>query len=514
MDDELEVTAKLKLDTTEAEQQLQSLTDKATKKTAQATKVTSTVDKGVKLPEGAQKSLKEMFSGDKGLENVGKVAQGAMSGVNGLSGALTGILPKLGVVTAIVSLLVKLFQGTDTMAKVLVEFNKLWKDLQQLMSPIISLLGDIILVIIQLVKDLLPLLQPVIDVIALALEQVLEVLKVLEPIIRLVGKAFEFVYSIIKGLVKLLTFGLVDLGETTGSTSGTKKGDWKSSLDVWETTGDTTEQQQVDEGKKTNTFLSKISDFLNKIVDSISNVFTKIKDFLSPVFDAFKVVFDGIKSAINWLSENIIKPIYNVIVSIYNNLVKPVIDFFTELIDWTRNFFSKLWDGIKGVFTKTATSTWEGVKDFGSNLFSGWFADKSKGFGGGIFSKQGRWSNGYQVGDVLGTIGDIGAGIVGKGWLWEDGGTLPTYQNSGTLDLGAQVWGMSEQGNPEFLFNAGGHKSVINAGILEDAMYSAFMKAYSQQSTKLEVSTKSTGSDAMRALANALLPYLKFNLGR
>lgn len=44
------------------------------------------------------------------------------------------------------------------------------------------------------------------------------------------------------------------------------------------------------------------------------------------------------------------------------------------------------------------------------------------------------------------------------------------YANGGSLDLGTQVWGMNEKGNPEFMFNAGGYDSVINADILERAI--------------------------------------------
>jgi hypothetical protein len=77
------------------------------------------------------------------------------------------------------------------------------------------------------------------------------------------------------------------------------------------------------------------------------------------------------------------------------------------------------------------------------------------------------------VTNTFGLISSITAIVAGIGMIVGAIGTIPKidgYANGGSLDMGTQIWGMNEKGNPEFMFNAGGYDSVINADILERAI--------------------------------------------
>ena len=84
------------------------------------------------------------------------------------------------------------------------------------------------------------------------------------------------------------------------------------------------------------------------------------------------------------------------------------------------------------------------------------------------------------------------------------------------MQTGTQIWGMNEQGNPEFMFNAGGRDTVVNADILAEAVYSGVVRAISGKQTtqRIEVGVKEGTPAGPRELAQWLLPSLKFALGR
>ena len=90
------------------------------------------------------------------------------------------------------------------------------------------------------------------------------------------------------------------------------------------------------------------------------------------------------------------------------------------------------------------------------------------------------------------------------------------HAQGGTLQTGAQIWGMNEQGNPEFMFNAGGRDTVVNADILAEAVYNGVVRAISGRQTtqRIEVGVKEGAPAGPRELAQWLLPSLKFALGR
>lgn len=86
------------------------------------------------------------------------------------------------------------------------------------------------------------------------------------------------------------------------------------------------------------------------------------------------------------------------------------------------------------------------------------------------------------------------------------------YADGGSLDLGTQIWGMNEKGNPEFMFNAGGYDSVINADILEKAIAkgtaSAIISSGLLESSNQELVIKGDRIDN-DALARAIFPALQ-----
>ena len=519
-EDKIELTAKLKLDTTDAEKQLENLSVKTKVK---STETKATQPKKIKLDDEAANSLKGLFTGDKGLENIGKLAKSATGGINGMTSGMEGLAQGatklagvLGIVAAVVSLVVKLFQGTDSWNQIQQALAGTLNTLREMMSGILSITADLISTLLQIVKDILPILQPVLDQIAFALKIVTLVLQILEPIIKAIGEAFTAVYDIFKGFLKDVTG--IDMGAITGTTTGTVQADYNSSLDTWETSGSiVVENKQLEEQKETNKRLGFLGELINGIGEFIGGVLSALKPFLEPILNVIKGILEFLKpifitlgnvvksifsNILEPLFNNVLKPLYeNVLKPLYENIMKPIFDFVSQIFDFVSGFFTNLWKGLE----EGLSLIWKVTKDTAKNVFSGFSASKDLGFGAGLFTSKGRWGNGYQFGDLTGSALDFTLGLFGKGWLWDDGGTL---------DIGAQVWGMNEKGNPEFLFNAGGHDTVINADILEDAMYQAQVRANSNRSGKLEVSLKEGTPAGPRELVNWILPSLKFQLGK
>ena len=91
-------------------------------------------------------------------------------------------------------------------------------------------------------------------------------------------------------------------------------------------------------------------------------------------------------------------------------------------------------------------------------------------------------------------------------------GMIPKFYDGGSLDMGTQIWGMNEKGNPEFMFNAGGYDSVINADILEKAIArgteSAIISSGLLASSNQELIIKGDRIDN-DALARAIFPALQ-----
>lgn len=514
-EEDVQLTAKLSLDTSEAEKKLSDL-GKDTKST-KSLKVELPKDTSVKLPEKATKSLDNLFDGPKGLSNLGKVLKGATSGINGVINSIQGVMGSfsgsklmgvLSIVTAIVALFIKLMQGSDSWEAVTRSFSEFISTLRDDLAPIFATLADILVPLINSLSAVLsPLmeilsslvstaLQPVI-LLARALEQLATLLEaiaqpfveiinlvnelssgsmntlanlldyistVLQPVIsffNLLANAIVLVGNEIKNFITNITGGLITFDQFT-TTTGQQTGGYTSSLDVWQTSS-----------------ASSLSSASSALEDSAKS-WSELGNRFTQLFEEF-----------------------------WDNLTTKVADFWEGVATLASQTWSQVAEWAKGVWDSIAQwgrEMWQSVLDFFTNAFTigGTGGQTGQGFGGGLFNETGRWGNGYQFGDIVGSVLDFGAGLVGKGWLWADGGTLGT---------GAQVWGMNEQGNPEFLFNAGGHDTVINKEILSDAMYQAMVKAQGATSpTRIEVSVKPGTPSGPKELVQMILPSLKFAL--
>jgi len=468
-DEKIIVEASLRLDTTEAKKQLENLS--GTTGTG-AVEVSLPKDTEIKVPKEATKSFKEIFTGDKGLANVGKVARGALGGINGLAGSISSLLPALGAVAAAIMLIVKLLQGTDTLKAIMEQWNSLMNAVQEIMAPLLSVVGDIVIVLLQMVESILPILQPAIDMLTFQLSMLAQILELITPVIEFVGQAFTFLWDIMKNIISAITFGLVNLGTVRGSTTGLKTENTKTSLDTWEvsgeekpTAGDKLIADTVAEGTKaTGGFFTNLIDgvvsffepILNVWADILRSIWDVIMKIVAPIADAIVAVLNIVASALNGIA------------SVFNGVVG-VIKSILELIQSAFSFLAGIINTIKS----------------GINTFI--------------------------IGPINWILGKIkGINILGAK-PFDFIKLIQTFADGGTL--GAQVWGMNEKGNPEFLFNSGGHDTIINARILEDAMYNAMVRAAGTSSKELQVSVKGSSNLGARELANWVLPYLKFNLG-
>lgn len=574
MPENLELVAKLRLETEEAEQKLNKMSKSATK--GEAT-LRVPDDTTIELPKDTQKSLKDMFSeltqGGRGLDNLASIAKGATSGFNGVVGALGRVVKgfgKLSIVLAViitaVKLISKLFEGTDSLEKMQAVLGALIESIRTVFAPVIALIAEIFAEITDTLRESVPLLNMAVQPLKTLLNGIANFLKMTTPIVKIlvkIGEVFDKIRMIVydlmnglmvsfmntfmpiiegvvngivwaldkvvnlidkfkKGLEKLittLTFGLVKFDRTTSaSTTGDLKKTYKSSLDTWETSGTETAteknarlmaeaSEQMAESARTlgmgsgnllqdlrgfvTTLFSRFKEFGDKIIDfagstcdwiktTAGNVWEWIKNVAGGFWETMKSfgtsIWNSIKSAgvgiwkgIKSAGTSIWSSIRNAGVSIWDavknkavSVWESIFNFFKKLFSGIGNTAGKVWDGVKS----TASSVWSGVKNFASNTWGG-------------------------VKDFFGSLK-----------FWDSGGTLSPQ---------AQIWAMSEKGNPEFLFNAGGHKSVINADILSNAMYEAFMKA-DRGNGKLEVSIKEGLPSGPRELAQWLLPSLRVML--
>lgn len=513
MNDNIELVGKLRLDTTDAERQLQTLA----KKSAKATPVATQSEQQLKVPDEAMKSLKDLFTGPKGLGNLGKVAKGALRGVSGLASALGSLVPVFSGLATVVAAIVMLLKGTDTMQAIQQSMTTLMDTLRMVLSPALAALGDVLIMLADMARMLLPILEPVGKVIGQALASVGMILKILSPVVALISKLvevfnslfsvfndtlfgivqsimyliIELVDSAIRPLIELLnplieffetikqqiqdfittiTGGLITFDRAIASTSATR-GDYKSSLDTWETTsaggvptaGEQLIADKIAEGSATNVGLfAGLRNLMQKIADVFSPIMYTIQDVLQtvlpPLADVIAAVMNVVASVLNALASTfngiigVMKSILEAIQAAFGSLTKVINTIKTDINKYVIKPINSVLKGIKN------------VSIFGAKPFN--FIN-----------------------------------------------LIQTFQHGGTLDIGAQIWGMNEQGNPEFLFNAGGHTSVINADILEEAMYNAQVRANQAGSKqKMEVSVKPGTPAGPRELVQWILPSLKFSL--
>ncbi len=570
MPENLEIVAKLRLETEEAEQKLNRMSKSATK--GEAT-LRVPDDTTIELPKDTQKSLKDMFSGlfqgGKGLDNLTNIAKGATSGFNGVAGALGGVVKGFGKLSIILTIIItaiklikKLFEGTDSLEKMQTAIQALVEAIRTVHAPVIALIAEIFTEIFDTLRESAPLLNRFVQPLKTLLNGIAIFFKMTTPIVKIlvkIGEVFDkigmIVYDLIngsmvsfmdtfmpiiegvvnaivwvldkvinlidkfkKGLEKLittLTFGLVKFDRTTSaSTTGDLKKTYKSSLDTWETSGSETAteknarlmaeaSEQMAESARTlgmgsgnllkdlkgfvTTLFSRFKEFGDKIVSFAGDAWEWTKSIAGNVWEWIKDVAVGFWDKIKEKALSVWESVRNFGASIFGGIKKVGIGIWSgiknagvSIWDTVKNKALSVWEAIHNFFKKLFGGfgkVWDGVKDTASNVWSGVKSFASNTWGG--------------VKDFFGSLK-----------FWDSGGTLSPQ---------AQIWAMSEKGNPEFLFNAGGHKSVINADILSNAMYEAFMKA-DRGNGKLEVSIKEGLPSGPRELAQWLLPSLRVML--
>ena len=442
-----------------------------------------------KPDEKSLKGFADAFSGkgstnSKGATAVEQALKGITGGMNGLMGALKSLGGALGTVAIAITAVLLLMQGTDTLQAMMESLSNVFNTVQEALAPVIALLGDIFIPILDLVSRLLKpiaevlagVLAPVLEAVALVVDIVIQLLepfmvvlegiaKVLSPVLELLRifliplMLLQSVLQALEPITRLLADAFQLLADMIDFLVG-----W-----LFDLLGLGRDTQTITTGtKKQKGTNSSLDSWYTSVDEQVAKNTGQTVSELEKVVDELK--------AQGLTSDEINKELQELY-----GLTEQQVDALLKQLDNAKR---------------------------PSGILGGINADKDLGFGGGLFTDKGRWGDGYQFGDVTGSVVDFGLGLVGKGWLWEKGGTLPTYADGGSV--GAQIWGMNEAGNPEFLFNSGGYDSVINANALEDAMYNALRRnSNNGGAQKLEVSSK---QGSTRDFVSFLLPELIFQL--
>lgn len=513
-DEDVKITAKLSLDTSEAEQSLSDIGKGVKSKTLS---VDIPDDTSLKLPKDATKSLDAALKGPKSLKGVGVVLKGMTAGLNGAMHSISSVTnaissPKVaGIITLIIaaiSALIKLMSGTDTWKQMVDAFKRLKNLFSDKLASNIAVIGDIITSVVNIVTDLLgPILDIASKIFDVTMKPLMGILKLIERIVALITPFLQLVADFWTGVIDV--FGKILDFDTT--TTGKQTGGYKTSLDTWQTSGSDL-AEVADSTDETKNILERFGDafgkafnsFVELIVGLFKGIWDRLKEhaaeIVNGIFSLGQTIASWISTAVNGIGQffqNVFQGVGQWIVNVYGAVSNWIVSAVQDTAQWISDVYTKVKDWI----VSAIQSIVQGLQGFGDTVANG---GKGEGFGGGLFNGSGRWGDGYQAGDVIGSVGDFFQGVVGKGWLWASGGTL---------DVGAQVWGMNEQGNPEFMFNAGGHDTVINKEILSDAMYQALTKANGTGGKlKLEVTVDKSSPSGPKELVQMLLPSLKFAL--
>ena len=262
----------------------------------------------------------------------------------------------------------------------------LMNSLRETLAPVLALVGEIIIVLADALKALMPILDPIVAVVAYALNYVVGLLKVLLPVIELLGKLnevfsaissiftdvlmgvmtsffdiiielvdmalkpviawlnklIEFIDGIklaIQNFITELTGGIITFNKTTLASTEAIKADLKSSLDKWETSGSENASERQAElaadasqsaAEAASKFKAKIDEFLTALVAVLSKAWESIRSFFEDAWNSFK------DNAAN----------------VWNNVK-----------DWAVG----VWNSIREV----ATNVWQGIKDFATTVWQG-----------------------------------------------------------------------------------------------------------------------------------------------
>ena len=466
MGDDVQITAKLKLDTADAEAQLSQ------------------------VGKDAAKELKGAFSGKGGLSKVTDIAKGATKGIGGVldsMSAVSGVAGKLagafGLVSAVMAAIMKLLEGTDTLDAVKRSLNGLMNTLRMILAPFIAQVGDIVIGAVDILQDFLPLFSSIGQIAKLALMPVKLMLNALKALSDLLSPLVTFISNITNAIAAMMTILWGSVVDTSTSTTGLKA-DYKSRLDVWETAGgDVTAGDELISNtvmtgdKSAEDILKELLSTMGLDVDTTEAVVSAITT-ISGVLSAIKEPLSSLASIFTTAFSSALTTGMSVIADIF--------DILSPAFGWIEDF----WKDVGTVLSALL----QGVADLVSRVFS--FYD--------LFKPGKRKSSSNVIGALSNTSSPAFTGFGG-------GGTGGRYADGGTI--GGQVWAMNEKGNPEFVFNAGGHDTVINKEILSDALYSALMKAGVGKNKDIVLRISDTKADA-RQFARWILPALKLEWSR
>lgn len=522
MDEEVKLTGKLVLDTTEAEAQLSKLASNGKKQTVSLPK-----DTEIELPKEATEGLTKVFKGDKGLKDAARIARGATGGIRGLlnsfstlTSASAAAAATVGAVAAAIALIIKLLQGTDSFEYLMTTLQSLIELVRDSLAPALALIVEVVTTAVDILKTLAPILRLLGKALTIVLTPVVALLKILEPMFRVMEKYaevseaisniftdtfigimnsfYETVFVLIdmgikpllEWLDKLIAFfdqlktrvqdfitdisgGLIRFDKATiATTTASKKENFRTSLDVWQTAGEeTAAEKQARLAAEASQHAKETADTLQYLLSGIGE---KFKELGGKVAEGAREAWENVKG---WAKDT-----WNSIGSFARTTWANIEGWFKDIIDRIKAMFGKVGevaDEVKDGVTKGFGK----VKDVASNIGSG-------------------------IANVAGKVGDFAKGVGNKVKDFFSG--IKFWDDGGTLGLGAQVWGMNEKGNPEFLFNAGGHDTVINKAILSDALYEALVKAGADKPQRIEVGVKEGAPAGARELARWLLPSIKF----
>lgn len=169
-------------------------------------------------------------------------------------------------------------------------------------------------------------------------------------------------------------------------------------------------------------FLSTIGQWIydnviNPIVNFFMGLWNSIVEIFSPIVswytELFTSVWESIKSILNVIvglfkgTWEIIKAVWGIVADWFNNtVIEPIKNFFTPIVQWFKDIFTKAWTGVKKVFEPVKnffSDLWKGIKNAFGNV-ADWFKN--------TFSK--AWNNVKNIFSVGGKIFDgIKDGIAG-----------------------------------------------------------------------------------------------------
>lgn len=116
--------------------------------------------------------------------------------------------------------------------------------------------------------------------------------------------------------------------------------------------------------------------FNDNVIQPIVNFFTPIVEWFANIF---RSAWEGIKSiwisVSSWFNDTIIQPISNFFTEMWNKLTdgaskawEGIKSVFSSVVNWFKNVFTNAWEGVKNVFS-TGGKIFDGIKEGIANVF-------------------------------------------------------------------------------------------------------------------------------------------------